>query len=217
MTKDSDTIRVMLVDDHAMVRKGLITFLKAFKDLELIGEASNGAEAIRLCEQELPDVILMDIVMPEMDGIQTTTAILEKYPDVKIIALTSFKEDHIVKAVMEAGAIGFVEKDVSIEDLGDAIRKAQKGQGVLSDDATNALIRMANRPESFGDNLTPRELEVLAQMAEGLTNSDIAEKLMISALTVKTHVGRILSKLEVSNRTEAVTLAIKNKILPDSK
>lgn len=217
MAKKSDSIRVMLVDDHAMVRKGLVTFLKAFKDLELVGEASNGEEAIHLCEQTNPDVILMDIIMPEMDGIQTSTMILEKNPDVKIIALTSSKEEHIVKAAMEAGVIGFLHKDISVEELGEAIRKAQHGQGVLSSEATNALMRMASRPESFGGDLTPRELEVLAQMAFGLTNSEIAEKLMISTLTAKTHVGRILSKLGVSNRTEAVTLAIKNKIVPDSK
>jgi NarL family two-component system response regulator LiaR len=209
----SQPIRVMLVDDHAMVRKGLATFLKVFKDMQLAGEAENGAVAIQLCGEILPDVVLMDMVMPEMDGASATRAICEKYPQVRVIALTSFNEGDLVKNALEAGAIGYLLKDVSPADLVNAIRAAHAGRATLSPDAAQTLVETANQPPMPGLNLTEREREVLGLMVEGLINTKIAKKLNVSPYTIKSHVSNILAKLGVASRTEAVTLALRHKLV----
>ena len=212
-TSSSQPIRVMLVDDHIMVRKGLATILKVFDDLELAGEAENGATAIQLCGEVLPDVVLMDMVMPVMDGATATRAICQKYPHVRVIALTSFKEGDLVKKALEAGAIGYLLKNVSADELVRAIRAAHAGRATLSPEVAQALVETANQPPAPGLDLTEREREVLVLMIEGLNNTQIAGKLTVSPSTVKSHVSKILSKLGVASRTEAVTLALRHHIV----
>ncbi len=209
----SQPIRVMLVDDHTMVRRGLATILKVYDDLQLAGEAESGAAAIKLCGEVLPDVVLMDMVMPDMDGATATRAIRQQFPQVQIIALTSFKEGELIKNALEAGAIAYLLKDVSAEDLVRAIRAAHAGRTTLSPEAAQALVETANQPPPPGLDLTEREREVLALMVEGLNNTQIAGKLTVSPSTIKSHVSNILSKLGVASRTEAVTLALRNHIV----
>ena len=210
----SQPIRVMLVDDHTMVRRGLGTFLKVFDDLQLTGEAESAEAAIQLCAEVLPDVILMDMVMPDMDGAAATRAIRRQFPQVQVIALTSFKEGDLVKNALEAGAIGYLLKDVSADELAQAIRAAHAGRATLSPEAAQALVETANQPPMPGLDLTEREREVLALMVEGLNNTQIAGRLTVSSSTIKSHVSNILSKLGVASRTEAVTLALRNHIVP---
>lgn len=209
----SQRIRVMLVDDHEMVRKGLTTFLKVFKDLQLVGEAESGAAAIQLCGEILPDVVLMDMVMPGMDGAIATRAICQQYPQVRVIVLTSFNEADLVKNALEAGAIGYLLKDVSAVDLVKAIRAAHAGRATLAPEAAQTLVETANQPPEPGLDLTQREHEVLALMADGLINTKIAARLNVSPFTIKSHVSNILFKLGVASRTEAVTLALRHKLV----
>ncbi len=206
-------IRVMLVDDHPMVRKGLATFLKVFDDLELAGEAESGETAIELCAQVKPDVILMDMVMPDMNGAAATRLIRQKFPAVQILALTSFKEEALVKSALEAGAIGYLLKDVSADELVTAIRAAHAGRATLSPEAAQVLVNSASLPPAPGSDLTERERAVLALMVEGLNNTQIASRLVVSPSTIKSHVSNVLSKLGVTSRTEAVTLALRNKLI----
>jgi len=208
----SQPIRVMLVDDHTMVRRGLATFLKVFDDLHLAGEAESGEAAIQLCAEILPDVILMDMVLPMMDGATATRAIRQKFPQVKVIALTSFKEGELIKNALEAGAIGYLLKDITADELAWAIRDAHAGRATLSPEAAQALVQTANQPSAPGLDLTEREREVLILMIEGLNNTQIARKLTVRPSTIKSHVSNILSKFGVASRTEAVTLALRNKL-----
>jgi len=210
----SQPIRVMLVDDHTMVRRGLATFLKIFDDLQLAGEAESGAAAIQLCAEVQPDVILMDMVMPDMDGAAATRLIRQQFPQVQVIALTSFKEGDLVKNALEAGAIGYLLKDVSADELVEAIRAAHAGRATLSPEAAQALVETTNQLPAPGLDLTEREREVLALIVEGLNNTQIAGRLSVSPSTIKSHVSNILSKLGVASRTEAVTLALRNHIIP---
>jgi NarL family two-component system response regulator LiaR len=207
------TIRVMLVDDHNVVRSGLATFLKAYDDLELVGEAGNGVEAVKLCHRNKPDVILMDLMMPEMDGIAATRAILGHYPDVKIIAMTSFEEEELVHGVLAAGAISYLLKNVTSDELAAAIRAASLGKSILSPEAAKALIRATRPAEQPLYDLTEREKEVLNLVVQGQSNQQIAKALVISVATVKAHVSSILSKLQVSSRAEAIAYAIKHKLV----
>ena len=210
----SKPIRVMLVDDHSMVRRGLATFLKVFDDLQLAGEAESGEAAVKLCAEVQPDVILMDMVMPVMDGAAATRAIRQQFPQVQVIALTSFKEGELIKNALEAGAIGYLLKDVSADDLVWAIRSAHAGRATLSPEVAQSLVDTANLPPSPGLDLTEREREVLMLVIEGLSNTQIAGRLSDSPSTIKSHVSNILSKLGVASRTEAVTLALRNHIVP---
>jgi NarL family two-component system response regulator LiaR len=181
--------------------------------LELVGEAGGGEEAVRLCEQLRPDVVLMDLVMPGMDGAVATRAIRERCPQIQVIALTSFKEKELVQGALEAGAIGYLLKNVAANELAGAIRAAHAGRPTLAPEAAQALIQAAREPPSPGYDLTPREREVLALMVEGLSNPEIAERLVLSASTVKFHVSNILSKLGVTSRTEAVALAVQHHLV----
>jgi NarL family two-component system response regulator LiaR len=207
-------IRVMLVDDHAMVRKGLATFLKVYDDLELAGEASSGQIAVQLCDQIQPDVILMDMVMPDMDGATATRLIRKKNGSIQVLALTSFKEESLVQNALQSGAIGYLLKDVSADELAQAIRAAHAGRSTLSPEAAQALVHSVSQPPAPGFDLTERELVVLALMVEGLNNTQIAARLIVSPSTIKSHVSNILSKLGVASRTEAVTLALRSHLLP---
>jgi NarL family two-component system response regulator LiaR len=210
---NSQTIQVMLVDDHNVVRSGLATFLRAYEDLELLAEAKNGLEALNLCHQKQPDVILMDLMMPEMDGIAATRAILADYPDVKIIAMTSFDEEALVHGVLAAGAIGYLLKNISADELAKAIRDAVSGKSTLSPEATRALVQATRPTKEPVFDLTDRERGVLNLVVQGNSNQQIAEALVISVATVKAHISNILSKLQVSSRAEASAFAIKNKLV----
>lgn len=209
----SPSIRVMLVDDHTMVRRGLATFLKVYDDLELVGETANGEAAIRLCAQVLPDVVLMDMVMPDMDGVTATRAIRQQFPRVQVVALTSFKDEELVQSALQAGAIGYLLKDVSADELAQAIRAAHAGRATLSPEAAQTLVHAATQPPTPGRDLTKRERDVLALMVEGLNNTQIADKLVVSPSTIKSHVSHILAKLGVASRTEAVALAVRHRLV----
>jgi two-component system, NarL family, response regulator LiaR len=207
------TIRILLVDDHAVVRSGLSKFLMVNKDLELVAEASDGAEAIQMTAMHKPDVILMDLMMPCMDGITATREIHQKYPKVKVIALTSFSEQNMVQGALQAGAIGFLQKNVTATELGTAIRSAHAGRMTLSPEAAQALAHTVTQSHLPGNGLTDRERDVLRCMVEGLNNNEIAEKLVISLGTVKFHISNIFQKLGVDSRVEAVKMGIEQKMV----
>jgi NarL family two-component system response regulator LiaR len=210
----STPIRVLLVDDHAMLRKGLRFFLAGFDDLELVGEAASGKEAIRLCGELQPDVVLMDMVMPDMDGAATTEVIRQQNPSVEVIALTSFQEEDLIERALQAGAISYLLKNVSADALADAIRQAHAGHSILAPEATEALVKATRQRAGQRDyGLTERESEVLSLLVEGLSNAEIAERLVVSVATAKFHVRGILSKLGVSSRTEAVALALQRNLI----
>ena len=206
-------IRVLIVDDHDMLREGLVSFLKAFPDLELVGEAANGSEAVRMCLEKSPDVVLMDLLMPEMDGVSAIQVIHKNQPEIHIIALSSFGEEKQVKEAMRTGATSYLIKNISATRLAEAIRAAHAGLSTFAPEVANALIQVVAPESTNVDDLTDRELEVLRLLSSGLTNAEIAFELHISKFTVKNHVSNLLSKLGVSSRTEAVSLALKENIV----
>ncbi len=209
-------IRVVVVDDHAMVRRGIVTFLKCNADIQVVGEAENGRAAVELCEQLAPNVVLMDLTMPEMDGVTATRMIKQARPETQVIVLTSFPERALVQDAMQAGAISYLLKNVSGDDLAAAIRAAAAGRSTLAQEAIQALVK-PQPPDGPvpGPALTAREREVLALLVKGLNNNEIAGRLFVSHATAKAHVSNILSKLGVSNRAEAVAMAIQQKLVPD--
>jgi NarL family two-component system response regulator LiaR len=210
----TEPIRVMLVDDHDMVRRGLAAFLQVKPELHLVGEARDGAEALAICGEVMPDVILMDLVMPEMDGAAATKAIRGRYPSVQVIALTSFQEKNLIREALEAGAIGFLLKNVTVDELAQAIQAAHYGQSTLAPEAVQALLQpQASEAEATDYNLTEREMEVLVLLVEGLNNREIAERLFVSRATAKAHVSHILDKMGVSNRAEAIAVALRENIV----
>jgi NarL family two-component system response regulator LiaR len=206
-------IRVAIVDDHAIVRSGLAALLLAYRDLELVGEAGDGVEAIRLCGQVRPDVVLMDLVMPGMDGVTACQAIRSLCPGVKVLMLTSCRETASVKRALLAGVNGYVLKDVTPAELLKAIRDTAAGHAALDRVATEALIQVVTRTGSPGGDLTDREREVLALLVAGLSNPAIAQRLVVSRSTVKFHLSSIFGKLGVSTRTEAVALAMQRHLV----
>jgi NarL family two-component system response regulator LiaR len=211
--REPGRIRVLIVDDHEMVRTGLTTFLRVASDLELAGEAASGEEAVRLCREVRPDVVLMDMVMPGLDGAATTSAIREACPETRVIALTSFPEEDLVQRALQAGAVSYLLKNVSAADLTNAIRAAHAGRSTLAPEAAQALVQRATRPRPPGGDLTRRERDVLGLLVHGLSNRAIAERLVISRSTADFHVSNILGKLGVASRTEAVALAVQHHLV----
>lgn len=210
-------IRVLIADDHSMVRTGLRMFLMAFDDLELVGEVSNGLEAVRLAKQLKPDVILMDLIMPGMDGIRATGEIRERHPEVKVIALTSFSDAQLIHDALQAGASGALLKVATASELANAIRSVHAGNSILSPEITQMLIDAAPAPERIDVQLTRREKEVLALMTAGKTNAEISEALTLSLSTVKFHVSNILSKLNSRSRGEAILYNLKHNLTGNHK
>lgn len=205
---ESDRIRVLLVDDHAVVRQGLRMFLGLDPDLQIIGEATNGLEAIELSRQLKPDIILMDLLMPIMDGLTAIQKIKKAQPEVEIIALTSVIEDDRVFNAIHAGAMGYLLKDTQASELVQRIKAANRGEVQLHPEAAKRLIREVRSPDS-PEKLTDRETEVLKLIARGLSNKDIATRLVVSEKTVKTHVSNLLTKLNLPSRTQAALYALK--------
>lgn len=207
----SKVIRVLICDDHDMLREGLVAFLKLNKDLELVGEATTGLEAVRICQEESPDVVLMDLVMPEMDGVEAIKLIHQSQPNIRIIALSSFAENKLVRSAIDAGASSYLLKNVSAETLSESIRVASSGFAMFSPEITQGLL--VPEPNENFIQLTNRETEVLSHMIEGYSNAEIAYRLGISKFTVKNHVSSILGKLGASSRTEAVRIALQNDLV----
>lgn len=203
----------MIVDDHAVVRSGLSAFLLAFDDLEHVGDATGGAEAVGKCLALKPDVVLMDLVMPDVDGAEATRRIKESCPQVQVIALTSYKEDELVQGALKAGALSYLLKNVTADELAGAIRAAHAGRPTLAPEAAQVLIRAATAPPGEEEGLTKRELEILGLMVEGVSNPEIAGRLFVSRSTVKFHVSNILMKLGAATRTEAVAIALQRGLL----
>ncbi|MED3661079.1 response regulator transcription factor [Ureibacillus sp. FSL K6-8385] len=212
-------IRVLIADDHHVVRRGLQFFLKTQKDIEVVGEAKNGAEALRLVEQLQPDIVLMDLVMPEMDGIEATKKIKARWPEVQVLMLTSFSDkDHVLPAI-EAGAAGYQLKDIEPDDLVISIRQVMRGESIMHPAATTKLEETLREEENLPhvkNPLTPREMDVLAELTKGKSNREIAASLFVTEKTVKTHISNIFAKLEVQDRTQAALYAVKHGLTEGS-
>ncbi|WP_298817956.1 response regulator transcription factor [uncultured Chloroflexus sp.] len=209
-----NNIRVMVIDNHAVVRSGLAIFLMTCDNMELVGEAESGAQALERCPLIKPDVVLMDLVMPDMDGTTVIRQLREHCPDVQVIVSTSSKEQELAQSALQAGAIGCLQRDVTAAELASAIRAAAMGKPILAPEAAQALIQPARHPaENSGFDLTMRECEVLELMVEGLNNDQIAKRLGISPSTAKFHVSNVLSKLDAANRTEAAVIALQHKLV----
>jgi NarL family two-component system response regulator LiaR len=207
-------IKVLLVDDHEMVRLGVSSYLSIQDDIEVIGEAENGRVGYEKALELRPDVILMDLVMDEMDGIESTKLILNDWPEAKIIIVTSFIDDEKVYPAIEAGAAGYLLKTSTAHEIAEAIRATQRGERVLEPEVTTKMMdRLTNRTPILHEDLTNREQEVLLLIAEGKSNQEIADSLFITLKTVKTHVSNILSKLEVEDRTQATRYAFKHGLI----
>lgn len=210
---DRQRLRILIVDDHPMIRNGLAAMIRGEPDFDLVGEASHGADAVRIAPDLAPDVVLMDLLMPQMDGVEAMTRLRPLLPSTRFVILTSLTEPAEVQRALQAGASGYLTKTASAQELVNVIRAAHGGRRVLSPEATEALIA-ASQTGQPGADLTQRERELLTLMARGLTNQDIAEQLHIALPTVKFHITNILSKLGVGNRTEAVLLALKHRLVP---
>jgi two-component system, NarL family, response regulator LiaR len=205
------TIRLLIADDHAKVHMAIAQMISRLDDIEIVGQANDGEQAVNLCGQVMPDVVLMDVIMPGMDGIEATYQIKQQHPAIKVLALSSFKDDETVRAMLQAGALGYVLKDASINDIAHSIRAAHAGQSILAPEVIQMLLQPQGDPGAY--DLTEREIEVLKLMVEGLNNKEIADKLFIGLSTAKFHVSNVLSKLGVSSRIEAVSLAVAKKLV----
>jgi NarL family two-component system response regulator LiaR len=210
MTENNQNpIRVVIVDDHPVVRNGIRFSLLSVPDIELVGTAGNGLDGLRLCDEARPDVVLMDMKMPGGDGLEATRVICERYPDTQVIILTSYPERELVKGALQAGAISYLLKDIAFQELAAAIRLAHAGQSTLAPEATHSLYEDGAQEVALDYHLTPREREILALVAQGLQNEEIAGRLNISLSTVRFHNSNIYSKMGVANRAEAAALAVK--------
>ena len=207
------TIGVLIVDDHELVRRGLQGILSLCDDVTVVGQADSGAAAVASCRTLRPDVVLMDLVMPGMDGVEATAEILRECPATRELALTSFSDEELIQGALRAGAIGYLLKNVSGEQLTAAVRDAHAGRSTLAPEVAEVLIRELSAPEAVGADLTRRERQVLALVAEGLSNAGIAERLVISLSTVKTHVSSVITKLGASSRTEAAAIAVRHRLI----
>lgn len=210
-------IKVLFVDDHEMVRIGVSAYLSAQSDIEVIGEADNGLKAVELAMELRPDIILMDLVMPEMDGIEATKRIIEKWPEAKIIIVTSFLDDEKVYPALKAGATSYMLKTSKASEIARAVRSTFQGQSVLEPEVTGKMMEKLRRPKitQLHDQLTNREMEILLLMTQGKTNQEIADELYIALKTAKVHVSNILSKLAVQDRTQAVIYAFKHSLVQE--
>jgi NarL family two-component system response regulator LiaR len=206
-------IRVVIVDDHFMVRDGLKLFVDLTSDMECVGVASSGKEALEVCRHLQPDVVLMDLLMPGMGGIEATAALHQELPQIHVIALTSFAKLELIQDALRAGATGYLLKNATMTELADAIRSARLGRRALSTEASDALVEAAADPFPLGHDLTEREREVLTLLGEGKTNLEIARQLTISESTVRFHISNIFMKLGCNNRTEAVRLALRHRLI----
>jgi NarL family two-component system response regulator LiaR len=206
-------IRVLIVDDHAVVRSGLGKFLLVSEGIEVVGEAADGAEAVQLAALHRPDVVLMDLLMPGSDGVTATRSIRQKHPHTQVVALTSFADQAMVQGALQAGAVAYLQKNVTAAELAGAIRLAHAGRMTLSPEAARVLVESAAQPLSAANALTAREVEVLQLMAEGLNNQQVAERLVLSLGTVKFHVSNLYQKLGVDSRVMAVKVALERKLV----
>lgn len=211
-SNEKQKIRVAVVDDHDMVRRGLASYLKITGDIQLVGEAADGEQALQVCESQKPDVVLMDLVMPRMNGIEAIHHIHERFPDIRVIALTSFQDRDMVQEALREGAISYLLKNVTGEDLATAIRCACAGKPTLAPEVAQEFI-LSSRTSQLGDDLTDREKEVLLLMVEGMSNPEIAVRLTISRSTARAHVSNVLAKLGVARRSEAISIALRNKLV----
>ncbi|RRN74061.1 DNA-binding response regulator [Peribacillus simplex] len=212
-------IKVLFVDDHEMVRIGVSAYLSAQSDIEVIGEADNGLKAVELAMELRPDIILMDLVMPEMDGIEATKRIIESWPEAKIIIVTSFLDDEKVYPALEAGATSYMLKTSKASEIARAVRSTFQGQSVLEPEVTGKMMEKLRRPKitQLHDQLTNREMEILLLMTQGKSNQEIADELYIALKTAKVHVSNILSKLAVQDRTQAVIYAFKHSLVQEEE
>ena len=213
---DTQKIRIILVDDHSQVHRAFSAIIEIFDDLELVAQGSTGEEAIQLCIEFNPDVVLMDVIMPGIGGVRATKLILENNPKIQVLALSSFQDASSVLSMIEAGAIGYVLKDSSIDDLANTIRAAHAGKFIFSSEVKQFLFQPQKKIEPKPDyGLTKREIDILSLMVKGQNNNEIAEKLTISISTVKFHVSSVLSKLSVTSRIEAVAIAVEQHLVTD--
>ena len=211
---DDEIIRVLSVDDHEILRGGIRYLLLAVDNVELVGEASSGAEALQLCEKLHPHVVLMDMRMPGMDGVEATLQIRERHPEIQVLVLSSFEEDEIIQRAMQAGAIGYLQKGISVDELAAAIRSAHAGKPTLSPEAFAVLVKgSAPQPQKPSFDLSEREQEVLKMLVQGLSNNKIAKCLVITEATVKFHISNIFKKFNASNRTEAAAIAVQQGLV----
>ncbi len=210
-------IKVLIIDDHDMVRKGLAILLESFDEFEVVADSDNGQMGITLCRNYQPDVILMDILMPGMDGIATTNLIHQQWPNIRIIILTSTIEENRVHDALKAGAMSYLLKNGSIDEVAEAVRSAYRYQPTLAPQAIQTLITSTQEGHDFSVDLTKRQQEVLALMVEGLNNRQIARSLFISTSTVKNHICSIYAKFNTTNRTQTVAMAVKYQLLERAK
>ncbi|MFD1204595.1 MULTISPECIES: response regulator transcription factor [Sporosarcina] len=208
-------IRILLADDHEMVRIGVSAYLSTQQDMEVVGEATNGREAVQKALELKPDIILMDMVMPEMNGAEATAEIIKQWPEAKIMVITSFLDDDKVYPALEAGAISYILKTSNAKRIAEAIRETLSGKTVLEPEVTSKMMQKmrSGNDRQPHEELTDRELEILLLLAQGKSNQEIADELFIALKTVKTHVSNLLSKLEVQDRTQAVIYAFQNKLV----